>query len=137
MASWKPQPFERKSLFAKWPDGLDSIQGYLELADWYDSSRVSFVCDPRDATEYHSMYFYLSQLEKDGHLVIDWHPYMSDGRQLRQIKQLALSVSGRKLLTELRAKSRWGRLTERLLTIVWAALTALVTTLVVLAVKGV
>src|SRR5512134_1616627 len=130
------RPFERASLAPTWPFGLDSVQGYLEMPKWYDGKKVIFSCDPTDVHRFDSMYFQLTQIEKEGYLVIEWQPQTFSGREMLTIKQLALTTSGRKLLTELQAKSRWGKVKLRLVTIVWAAVTSIVTTLAVLAVKG-
>lgn len=133
----RPHPLERATLLPTDAFGLDSIQGYLEMALCYPRWDVSFHCDPTDKGKLHSMYFHLCQLEKDGHLVLEWAPSTShDGREMLELKQIALTTSGHKLLGELRTKSKLGRLRERLATIAWAAASSVVTTLVVLAVKG-
>ncbi len=136
MGTLSTRPFERVSLAPTWPFGLDSVQGYLEMTHWYDGKDVIFSCDPTDIHRFDSMYFQLVQLEKEGHLVIQWVPQTFSGREMLTIKQLALTTSGRKLLAELQAKSRWGKMKEKLVTIFWAVITSIVTTLVVLAVKG-
>lgn len=83
------------------------------------------------------MYFQLTQLEKEGYVVLKWVAgKVDDGLELLELKQIALTTSGHKLLGELRAKSRLGKVKERLSTILWAAASSVVTTLVVLAVKG-
>lgn len=136
MGTSNTRPFERVFLAPTWPFGLDSVQGYLELAHWYDSKNVTFSCDPTDIQRFDSMYFQLVQIEKEGHLVIQWQHQTFSGREMLTIEQVALTTSGRKLLGELQAKSRWGTLKQKLVTIFWAALTSIVTTLAVLAVKG-
>lgn len=83
------------------------------------------------------MYFRLSQLEKEGHLVLEWAPWTGDdGRETLALRQIALTTSGHKLLGELRTKSKLGKVKDRLATIAWAAASSVVTTLVVLAVKS-
>jgi DNA-binding PadR family transcriptional regulator len=83
------------------------------------------------------MYFQLTQLEKEGYVVLEWVAgKVHDGLELLELKQIALTTSGHKLLGELRAKSRLGKVKERLSSILWAAASSVVTTLVVLAVKG-
>jgi DNA-binding PadR family transcriptional regulator len=83
------------------------------------------------------MYFHLMQLEKEGHLIIDWEPRTyADGREYLVLKQIALSTSGQKLLAELRSKSKWGKFRERFTTVIWAMATAVATTLIVMAIKG-
>ena len=131
-------PLERKSLLPDWHQfGLDSVQGYLELPEWYGKRRVIFACDPADSSNFDSMYFYLLQLEKDGFLITEWAPKeTSDGKELLTLKQISLTTSGKKLLSELKAKSRTEKLKNRLITLVWTIITSVLTTLAVLAVKG-
>lgn len=131
------RPFERKSLARVWPFGLDSVQGYLELPEWYPRGDVIFSCDPADHRRFGSMYFQLVQLEEDGLVNIEWEPQKSDdGRDLMILKQISLTTSGYKLLGELRAKSRFGKLKERLVTLIWAVGASVVTTLVMFVLKG-
>jgi hypothetical protein len=137
MTRGKWLPFERTSLGPTWPFGLDSVQGYLEMAEWYDEKHVGFVCDASDISEFNSMYFQLTQLEQEGYLSIQWEPETSSGREMLAMKQIALTTSGRNLLAQLQAKSRWGKVRTRLATIFWAAVTAVVTTLAVLTIKGI
>lgn len=132
-----PLPLERATFLPTHAFSLDSVQGYLELALRYPTWNVTFHCDPSDTTKLHSMYFQLTQLEKEGYVVLKWVAgKVDDGLELLELKQIALTTSGHKLLGELRAKSRLGKVKERLSTILWAAASSVVTTLVVLAVKG-
>ena len=137
MNKWQPKSLERTSLFPSGAYGLDSVQGYLEMSFRYDRSDMIIVFNPADLNKFNSTYFHLCQLEKEGHLIIEWEPRISStGENLVELKQLALTTSGHKLLSELRAKSRWGKVKERLTTIFWAVLSAVITTLVILAIKG-
>ena len=129
--------FERTTIVPGDAFGLDSVQGYLELASWYHLGEVTFGCHTRDRTKLHSMYARLCQLEKEGHMLLEWAPReSSDGDEMVELRQVSLTTSGHKLLGELKSKSRLGRLKDRLGTIAWAAASSVVTTLVVLAVKG-
>lgn len=130
--------FERKSLAPNWRlFGLDSVQGYLELAEWYANGEVIFSCDPTDRERFGSMYFQLLQLEQEGLVIPQWESVSSsDGKQIIKLRQIALTIAGQKLLAELRAKSRIGKLKERFITLFWAVVASIVTTLVVLAIKG-
>ncbi|WP_374477786.1 hypothetical protein [Zoogloea sp.] len=131
------QKLERNTLVPDWRlFGLDSIQGYLELAEWYSKRGVTFVCDEEHIRSFGSMYFQLLQLEKDGLVVMEWKFRSDNERALRELKQIALTVAGRKLLSELKAKSRSAKLKERVATVVWAVVTSALTTLVVIALKG-
>jgi hypothetical protein len=131
------QSFERTSLVPEWRlFGLDSMQGYLELPEWYGKGHVRFSCDPSDRDDFQSMYFRLLQLEKDGLVLIQWDSNTFNGEQLLTLKQISLTTAGHKLLAELRAKSRAGKLKERLVTLAWAIVASILTTLVVLAIKG-
>jgi len=137
MDKLQPKSFERTSLFPNRVYGLDSVQGYLEMSFRYDRSDMIINFNPDDLNKFNSTYFHLCQLEKEGHLIIEWEPRItSTGEKLLELKQLALTTSGHKLLSELRAKSRWGKVKERLTTIFWAVLAAVITTLVILAMKG-
>lgn len=83
------------------------------------------------------MYFQLIQLEKDGLIVTQWEPGSSyDGKANVTLKQISLTIAGQKLLNELMAKSRSGRLKERFHTLLWAVVASIITTLIVLAIKG-
>lgn len=131
------RPLERRSLLPDWGlFALDSVQGYLELAEWYAKRQVVFSCDPADSERFDSMYFQLLQLEKDGLIIIEWEPGFHDGRNLVTLKQVSLTTAGDKLLGELRAKSRSGRLKDRFVTLAWAVVASVFTTLIVLAIKG-
>lgn len=137
MNKWKPKPFERTSIFPSWPFGLDSVQGYLELAAWYAQGDVIFHCNARDETTFHSMYYCLSRLEKEGYLDLDWAPRTSSsGEDVLELNQIALTTLGRELLSELQARSRSGKLKANLTTIVWAVATSVATTLATLALTG-
>ena len=84
-----------------------------------------------------SFYSQLMQLEKDGYVTLVWEPFvnerMNDGLQLAQAM---LTVSGHKLLQELREKSAPGRVKKRVVDLVWIVLTSIATTLAVLWVRG-
>lgn len=134
-SNWKSKSLERTTFFP-FGTGLDSTQGFLEFAIQYDSKNWTMVCDPKDAEVLHSVFFHLSELEKEGHLVLDWAPYLNNGRDLLQLKQIALTTSGHKLLAELRAKSKWGKMKGLFATVISSVITSIVTTLAVLAIKG-
>jgi hypothetical protein len=128
--------FERRSLVPGSAFGLDSVQGYLELPEWYGKHHVIIAFDPTDRERFDSMYFQLLQLEKDGLIVIQWEPRSYDGKELLTLKQISLTTAGQKLLAELKAKSKLGKLKERLVTLLWAVVASILTTLLVLAIKG-
>lgn len=129
--------FERTTLAPIFPFGLDSIQGYLELAEWYHNRGVIFSCGLEQKTTLNSMYSRLSQLEKEGHLLLVWEDQTDyEGQPSLKLKEISLTTSGHKLLAELRAKSKLGKIKERLSTILWAAISSVITTLIVLAIKG-
>jgi hypothetical protein len=140
MARLPDKSFERETLLPTAAFGFDSLQGYLEMAKWYHEGHVRFGCDIEDRNHFHSLYARLLQLEKEGYLALAWSPRETeDGREMVNLEQVSLTVSGHKLLAELQAKSRAGKFKEKLTTMFWAAATAaatsLATTLVVLAVK--
>lgn len=128
---------ERKTFLPEWRlFGLDSIQGYLEMPEWYSKDHVRFFCEEKDRSRFGSMFFQLLQLEKEGFLIIEWVPSDDDGREMHQLKQVSLTVDGHKLLNELKGKSRSVKMKERLITLFWAIITSTLTTLIVIALKG-
>ncbi|MHC4123901.1 MAG: hypothetical protein ACYSSI_10035 [Planctomycetota bacterium] len=127
--------FARESLIRKDFFGIDSIQGLLELATWYSPDSVQFCCNLSDKNSHDSMYFQLLQLEKEGYLNLEWEPYEED--KTVQLSKISLTTQGRKLLEELKAKSKSGRLKQRLINLFWVVVTSIITTLVVLKIKGI
>ncbi len=137
MNNWNPKSLERTSLFPNGLYGMDSVQGCLVMSFRYNPSDMIIVFNPADLNKFNSTYFHLCQLEKEGHLIIEWEPRISStGENGVELKQLALTTSGHKLLSELRTKSLGGKVRKRLATIFWAVLSAVITTLVILAIKG-
>lgn len=135
-ARWKPKTLVRSKLLPTSAQP-ESVQDYLAMALWYDKRYVIYSCDPTDATQFHSMYQTLCQLEKEGFLLLDWQQRTdADNGHLIELKQMALTTAGQRLLAELQAKSPVGKLKERLVTIGWAAASAVVTTLAVMAFKS-
>ncbi len=134
-ASWRQKTLERKTLLITQGYGLDSVQGHLEMAHWYNTAHVNLCSDPNEANEFNSMYPQLTQLEKEGYVVLEWTRENNGNEDYLRLRQIALTTSGNKLLGELQAKSKWGRIKERVVGIAWAAATSVITTLLVLWLK--
>lgn len=131
-------PFRRTGFIPEDPlFGIDSVQGLLELATWYNGRRVFLHFDLEDKDSYESPYFQLLQLEKEGYINALWEPHPDDGREMVKLKQISLTTNGHRLLDELQQKSSSKRLRKRLGDLFWAALTSIVTTLIVLKLKGI
>ena len=118
--------------------GLDSIQGYLEMAHWYHKGYVTLVDSVNNTSEHGSMIFILNQLKKDDLINLELVEYKNDdGEDFLKLKQISLTTSGHKLLDELREKSKRGQLKKRISNILWTMITTIITTLVVLKLKGI
>ena len=125
-----------RKLFSENPFG--SIQDYLEMAEWYHEGHVRFSCHPEDKTKHGSMLFVLNQLEANKQINIEWEDNVaSDGEKMLLIKQLSLTVQGHKLLDEIKQKSKIGVIKKRFWNLFWVVLTTILTTLIVLKLKGV
>lgn len=133
ITNWRFESLSRERLLRE-PFGLDSVQGYLELATWYGKGRVVFGCHTSDRDVFDSMYHRLLQLEAEGYLLLEWSARDDDPEHV-SLEQIALTIAGHKLLTELQLKSKWGKLKDRLIGILWAAATSVVTTLAVIGFK--
>lgn len=130
--------FYRTTVIPTDPFGLDSIQGLLEEALTYNNGEhwsVSF--DPCDLTKPNSILFNLKELEKSGYVNLVLEDMNQDGigPNLR-MTHLSLTIEGRKLLEELRERSRWGRFRRRIVDLIWILVTSSATTLAVLWLKG-
>ncbi len=136
--------FYRTTLIPKNGLGIDSIQGFLEMANWYNDCRTILVCNKKDKDKHGTVFFILNQLEKDGIVNIEWSynsfPNDKDMKDMLELKQISLTVQGYKLLDELQNKSKFGSLKIRIKNLIWIVLTtiitAIITTLVVLKFKG-
>ena len=125
-----------RKLFSENPFG--SIQDFLEMAEWYHEGHVQFSCHAEDKTRHGSMLFVLNQLEANKQINIEWEDNVaSDGEKMLLIKQLSLTVQRHKLLDEIKQKSKIGVIKKRFWNLFWVVLTTILTTLIVLKLKGV
>ena len=129
MFTFYRQSYLRKDFF-----GIDSIQGLLEMATWYYKGYVIFHYNLADKDNCNSMYFKLLQLENEKHINVVWEPAPDEKIRL---KQISLTTEGMKLLDDLQHKSHFGVLRKRLLDLLWIVVTTIVTTLIVLKLKGI
>jgi DNA-binding PadR family transcriptional regulator len=84
------------------------------------------------------MYFQLLQLEREGLIQLEWEPHSTGaGRELLRLRQIALTTNGHRLLQELQAKSRLGQVKKKVGDLLWVVITSIITTLVVLKIRGV
>jgi hypothetical protein len=118
--------------------GFDSIQGYLEMAHWYHKGNIKFADNHNNKDEHWSIIFILNQLEDEGYIKTEWIEYKNDENEdYLELKQISLTTSGHKLLDELREKSKRGQFKKRIVNIAWTVITTIVTTLIVLKLKGI
>lgn len=127
--------FARTSIFRKGFFGTDSIQGLLELATWYNEGNVfRLTFNNKESTAYSDRLLdTLKQLEKEGYITLQFSNLTDDHIILDFIR---LTISGHKLLSELRDKSTAGELKKRIGDLAWVILTSIATTLVVLWITG-
>ena len=127
--------FYRSSLIKRGLLGLDSIQGLLELSTWYVGDDGGYITLSKKTSGHSGRNFEtLKQLEKEGYVTLKFLDENNEGVKLESV---TLTISGHKLLAELRDKSAKGRLKKRLGDLVWVILTSVLTTLVVLWIKQV
>ncbi len=125
-----------RQLFSDNPFG--SIQDYLVLASYYHEGHIIFSCSPEDKTKHGSMLFVLNQLEANEQINIEWEDWVtSDGEKMLKLKQISLTVQGHQLLDEIKQKSKIGIIKKRFWNLFWVVLTTILTTLIVLKLKGV
>lgn len=122
--------FTRKTIFVRRPLGVDSIQGLLELSTWYNDNKYLYLGFPDNND---TLIVPLRQLEKEGYVIIK---ISKDERGLDTLDEINLTISGYKLLSELREKSAMGKLKKRIGDLAWIIATTIVTTVVVLWIKG-
>jgi hypothetical protein len=117
--------------------GLDSVQGYLEMAAWYSAdSGVRFVVRESDRTRPDSMLSEILRLESEGYVDVQWEPYGDANSDQQMLRRITLTTAGHKLLAELQETSASGKLKKRLSDLVWVIVVSVLTTLLTLQVKG-
>lgn len=130
-------PLYRKSFFPRNGLGFDSIQGLLEMIEWYHESEIQIFFDKDNKCFQDNPLYILEQLEIKGYIQIDLENRKSNsGRNLVLLKQIFLTVSGHKLLEKSRKKSKSGVFKKRIFNISWTIATAIFTTLITLKIKG-
>lgn len=120
--------------------GWDSIQGCLEWAENYSDAHIRFGFNKKNIDVPGSTYFNLMQLDKEGYLHARFENDGSHDPSTLFLVDLSLTTEGHKLLKELRDSSRLGRIKGFLSNLLGVALTSIVTTiittLVVIEIKG-
>ncbi len=126
--------FARKGIIPKDIFGLDSIQGLLELALWYeDGDYIQFHFNASDSNKSHSLLTGFKQLEKEGYITLQ---LVKDAKHGFTLRSLVLTIKGHKLLKELKDMSTTGKFKNRLGDLLWVIITATATTLVILWLNG-
>ena len=129
--------FFRKKLLREDFLGLDSVQGYLELATWYSSNAgIRLFVHKSDGSPPDTMLAEFSRLEKEGYVEVQWEPYGDGDDEEMMLKSICLTTAGHKLLSELQERSAGGRLKRRASDLLWVVVVSMLTTLVTLQVKG-
>lgn len=113
------------------------IREYLEMAETYHNGSVIWVCPKSDKTRHGSMLFHLTQLEEDGYITTEWSDCKThDGSEALELLQISRTVKGYNLLDKLKVKTPIGSIKKRVIDILWVVITTIITTLIVLAIKG-
>lgn len=132
-------PYFRNWLHSRHPAGIDSIQGVLEIAEWYpDSPPWLHVGETARADPYHAAGM-LRQLEIDGCVKTVWieNAIVRPGEEpLARLEKIWLTPKGYELLHTLRERSRAGRFRKRFIDSLWTVIVAAATTLATLYIKG-
>jgi hypothetical protein len=111
--------------------GVDSVQGLLELAEWYGEGHVAMSFNPDDSGK--QVIDLLNQLDQDGYVRVVWET-MPEGAL--RLASATLTIKGHEHLYLLRERGGLRRVRKRLVDIAWMVLTSIVTTLVILQAKG-
>jgi hypothetical protein len=110
---------------------MQSVQGMLEFAETYDGRDVVNIALVAD-TELGRM---LKQLEEEGYVKLGLEPH-PNREGFSTLQRLSLTVKGYEHLHTLRQRSGLSRLRKRLADIGWVVITAALTTLLTLYVRG-
>lgn len=134
--------FYRDKLYDASPLGSDSIQGILMMTDWYcpnGEKSANLILDVDRYNEIGTLEYHINHLKEEGYIDIRTSPYESESEPERNfvlLENIGLTVKGHQLLDELKKKSRIGRLKDRFSNIIWTVITASITTIVILELKG-
>ncbi len=127
--------FFRKTIFPKYH--LDSIQAILEMHEYYGSPSGSYQCfQITEKEDPHSSLSHILRLDKEGFIQTTWDNERFKEKNLIELKSIALTIEGYKLLEELKSKSKAGKLGKRVSDLVWVIFTSIITTLAVLWIKS-
>ncbi len=125
--------FHRTKFFSENVFGIDSIQGLLELGKWYELGQVRFCFSTIEGELANKPLQALKQLQSEGYLTIR---LSAPDDETATLESISLTIAGHKLLSELHERSASGKLKKRLSELVWVVITSIVTTIVVLWIKG-
>ena len=74
--------------------GLDSVQGYLEMATWYSTDGgVRFMVNESDRTRADSMLSEISRLENEGYVEVQWEPDSSGGSDKMMLRTISAHLT--------------------------------------------
>jgi hypothetical protein len=135
MTLWSPNPNKLNTVFGPKNKhqlyGLDNTRSILEWAIHKDSGVIHCI-DKNDFDSPKTFGSRLKRLESDGYLVIK-HEMVDE---YYNVHEMVLTANGEKLLMELREKDPFHSLRTRVSNILWVVVTSMITTLVVLKIKG-
>ncbi|CAC9611219.1 hypothetical protein [uncultured Gammaproteobacteria bacterium] len=130
-------PLYRKSFFPSNGLGFDSIQGLLEMTEWYHIGELQMSFDKDNKCFHDNPLYTLEQLENNGYIQIDLENRKSGSdKNLVLLKQISLTISGYELLEKLRQKSKSGAFKKRIFNMGWTIATAIFIMLITLEIKG-
>lgn len=126
------QALYRDKLTPRTAFGLDTIQGLLEMADWYGPDHSFNLCQSEEDMKHpESLYTQLADLQRSGHLTVEWdRQTRSSGEALFVLKRVDLTLQGHLLLDDLKKRSKAGQLKSRFADLIWVIVTAILTTII-------
>jgi len=134
-----PVPLEKMYVrYLSKEGGENALRKYLSMADSYNDGPIIWVCEVSYREVHGSMLFHLEQLQADGYITALWEDYTAhEGKPALQLRQISRTVSGHALFNKLKDRTPFSMIRKRLIDLTWIVVTTIVTTLIVLTIKGV